>query len=314
MSNIIKAYQKAYEEGKPLITDAEYDKLVTLIDEESMGVTTSAEKNQHEYQLYSLEKKFDDEVHNLDSNKAALIESPKLDGCAVSLWYEHGYLIKATKRGDGIEGDDCSQHFIVGDLVPKILVGNDVNCQITGEVVMPKVHENARNKASGALGLKDMEEFKTREIYFIAYGLHGGNSCLYTQDMQMLSELGFKTVLTTTGLGDFPQDGRVFRIDNNNVYDNMGFTNKHPKGAYARKLSSDVAIEETILREVIWQVGKNGKVTPVAFFDNIFIDGAQICRATLHNAGFIEDMGLCIGDTILVTRSGGIIPKVLGKL
>ena len=312
MNDVIKVYQRAYEAGKPLITDKEYDKLITLLPEMEVGVASSARKNKHQFQLFSLEKKFDDEMHPIQDLSNPLVESPKLDGCAVSLWYQGGCLIQATKRGDGVEGDDCTEHFIVGNLAP-LIVNQHCNFQITGEVVMPKKYENARNKASGALGLKDMQEFKTRDLTFIAYGLQGVNHDTYSFDMDQLALWGFDTVVDEKW-EKFPQDGVVFRIESNSAYDSMGYTAKHPRGAYARKFSSDVEIKETILREVRWQVGKGGKITPVAEFDEIVIDDAKINRATLHNAAFIEELDLYIGDTLLVTRSGGIIPKVLGKL
>ena len=83
---------------------------------------------------------------------------------------------------------------------------------------------------------------------------------------------------------------------------------------YALKLKSDVVVVPSTLREVVWQVGKGGKVTPVAIFDEVEIEDAKITRATLHNAGFVKDLDLHIGDDLLITRSGGVIPKILGKL
>ena len=132
--------------------------------------------------------------------------------------------------------------------------------------------------------------------------------------MGLLQKEGFNTVLNIPEEHKYPTDGVVYRLDSNEEFSKLGHTSKHPRGAYARKLSSDVEIKETKLLEVVWQVGSSGKVTPVANFEEVVIDDAKITRATLHNPGFIEDMDLSIGDTLLVTRSGGVIPKVLGKL
>jgi DNA ligase (NAD+) len=132
--------------------------------------------------------------------------------------------------------------------------------------------------------------------------------------MEGLEMEKFITILDGKYCRDFfPTDGQVTRLNDNATYKELGYTAKHPRGAYARKLRSDVAIEETVLLDVLWQVGRTGAVTPVAIFEDIVIDDAVINRATLHNAGFLQNMQLEIGDLILVTRSGGIIPKVLGK-
>ena len=103
-------------------------------------------------------------------------------------------------------------------------------------------------------------------------------------------------------------------MDSNVVFQNLGYTNSHPRGSFALKDRDDEEVVETTLREVLWGLGKGGKVSPRARFDKIEIDGAVIEYATLHNPGFIENMKLDIGDTILVVRSGGVIPKIIGKL
>jgi len=187
--------------------------------------------------------------------------------------------------------------------------------QITGEVVCDKNIENARNYAAGSLRLKNPNEFKERvkQLNFIAYGLQPYCRDTFTKDMQLLEDNRFFTVFANDLEDQYRTDGEVYRLDNNDLFSSLGYTAKHPRGAYARKQKSDVAIEETVLLEVIWQVGRTGQVTPVAIFEEIVIDDAKITRATLHNVGFIEEMGLELGDTILVTRAGGIIPKVLGR-
>ena len=91
----------------------------------------------------------------------------------------------------------------------------------------------------------------------------------------------------------------------------MGFTSKHPRGAFAVKERSE-GVKTTIL-DVIWDTGKTGKVTPVAILEPINIDGARVARATLNNPGFIEALGVGIGDSVMVERAGGIIPRIIGK-
>jgi DNA ligase (NAD+) len=292
--------------------DKEFDALATKY--EFYDFCEPMEKKQkHMWQMYSLQKVFDDDQPPSSFNGFSdIIKTPKLDGAAISLLFEGGFLTQATTRGDGVIGEDILEKMCL--LVPtKININSTI--QITGEVVCKKTEENARNLVSGALHLKDIEEFKTRvpKLHFVAYNVVPNMYDTYENDMTELYLRRFETVLNSQ-LEDFPQDGEVYRLNNNSAYGDLGFTAKHPRGAYARKLTSDVEIKEAELLEVIWQVGKSGKVTPVAIFENVVIDDANINRATLHNAGFLEDLDLSIGDILLITRSGGIIPKVLGKI
>ena len=294
------------------MSDDEFDRLAIKYNYISFGSKASGKKAKHLYAMHSLKKVFDEEAAPYPLTNP--IESPKLDGTAISNLYVEGYHTQSLRRGrDGIEGEDVTDKMSL--LIPNRVERTDTH-QINGEVVCDKSINNARNYASGAFGLKDIDEFITRVPYlkFVAYGVIPAQTDTYESDMASLHAEGFATVLEKNIANNFRTDGTVFRENNNDIFDNAGYTSKHPRGAYARKQSSDVAIEETILREVIWQVGRTGKVSPVAIFDEIIIDDAKITRATLHNPGFIEEMQLSIGDTILVTRSGGIIPKVLGKL
>jgi len=307
----------AYSQGEPFMTDAEFDTLAEIYNYESFTEGTILKKATHKFQMYSLQKVFDeDPAPNSISGKT--IETLKLDGAAISLYYSNGNLVKGITRGDGIEGEDITEKVYSIPTIPNIVPQLSAY-QIDGEIVCSKEIENSRNFASGALHTKSINEFKTekaKKLHFLAYRVSPFLTDDYEEDMMCLFNYGFDTVLHIPGLEPywFPTDGKVIRINDNATYAKLGFTAKHPRGAYARKLSSDVEIKETELLEVKWQVGKSGKVTPVAIFSEIVIDDAKINRATLHNVGFIEDMGLEIGDIILVTRSGGIIPKVLGKL
>lgn len=302
---------KSYYDGNPFLTNDEFDYLAEKYDFSALGSPVACpEKGRHFFALYSLEKFFDDAPPPFIGG----VESPKLDGGAISLLYVDGHLVRALTRGDGIEGKDCTAQVIASGMVP-LWIKYTVTTQIKGEVVLPKETENARNLASGSLGLKDLEEVKKRKLSFVAYGIQPYQNKTYEFDMKELHDMGFLTVLgDPKALDKFPQDGKVFRLSYNDAFEAAGYTSKHPKGAYARKQSSDVAIEETVLREVTWQVGSSGKVTPVATFDEVVIDDAKITRATLHNVGIIEELDLEIGDTILVTRRGGIIPQIVSKL
>lgn len=309
---------EAYAKGEPFLTDDEFDALAINYDYNTFTEGVLSKKARHAFPMYSLKKVFDEEPDPLPEGSEA-ITSPKLDGAAISLMYQNGILVQASTRGDGEIGEDITDKAYHIDTIPKTYVDTDNPVQIVGEVVCSKELENARNFVSGALHTKSIKEFKEKKaihLIFIAYGLEPYIHKTYKWDMEALEKLGgFLTILD----GDyckafFRTDGMVTRIDNNEEYYALGYTSKHPRGAFARKLSSDVEVKEAKLKEVIWQVGRTGKVTPVAVFEDIVIDDAVINRATLHNAGFLEGLELDTEDTLLITRSGGIIPKVMGKI
>lgn len=312
IQNLLERASKHYYEGNPIMTDAEFDALVDKFGFDKIGSEPPSNKVSHRYPMFSLLKVVDNDKVPISGD---VIESPKLDGAAISLLYRNGKLILGATRGDGVTGEDITDKCYLIDTIPNtIAIPGEV--QIGGEVVSPKNIPNARNYASGALHLKDIPEFKTRisNLYFIAYNIEPVITSTYVESMKLLENEDFDTVINLCKLDFFPTDGKVFRLNSNSAYIQAGYTAKHPRGAYALKLSSDVEIKETKLLDVKWQTGKSGKVTPVAIFEPINIEGAILQRATLNNVGFIEDMKLEIGDTILVTRSGGIIPKVLGKV
>ena len=307
--------QEAYYKGEPLITDAEFDYLADKYNYYEVGATPINKKVKHLYPMYSLQKYYEEDNDFPPLGNTA-ITTPKLDGAAIALVYSDGNLISAATRGDGIHGEDILDKVYLIPTIPKTIGFKNLNLiQITGELVASTYILNSRNYASGSLHLKDINEFKDRaeDLIFFAYGIYPYIHDTYSDDCNELSFYGFKTVLFTN-TNSYPKDGKVVRISNNALFESLGYTAKHPRGAYALKKRSDVAVVDTLLKEVIWQVGKGGKVTPVAIFDEVVIEDAKISRATLHNPGFIEDMDLHIGDRILITRSGGIIPKVVGKI
>lgn len=302
------------------MADAVFDYLSEKYNFEDLGHDVNTiKKDKHLNKMYSLQKVFDDDYKEpFSSDEFTITKTPKLDGAAISLIYENGYLTKALTRGDGVEGEIITTNIYASSIVPRRIKLTETT-QIAGEVLVNKEIENARNFAAGTIRLKNYEEVLRRakdvKLTFVAYSIWPYMSNSYLDDMQYLQSLGFLTVIDDKKILDnFQQDGEVYRLDNNLSYENAGFTSRYPRGAYALKKRAAVAIEETILLDVHWQVGASGQVTPVAEFEEVIIDDAKINRATLHNAAFIEEMDLSIGDIILITRSGGIIPKVVGKV
>ena len=310
MKNFLKKASKAYYNGEPIVSDQQFDYLAEKYCYDIIGSKDG--DSPHFQQMYSLKKLYNDDDYINELNGETII-TPKLDGSSLALVYENGYLTSATTRGDGIRGKDCTHNILAHPDIPNV-IPNIAKLQITGEIVVPKIVRNARNVAAGALNLKDSEEFLKRDVTFVVYGLSDNVQSLYYMfDMKLLQTWGFNSITNST-YDEFPQDGKVYRLDSNVVFQNLGYTNSHPRGSFALKDRDDEEVVETTLREVLWGLGKGGKVSPRARFDKIEIDGAVIEYATLHNPGFIENMKLDIGDTILVVRSGGVIPKIIGKL
>lgn len=311
MEDFLRKCQEAYDVGSPIISDEEFDYLARKYKFKEVGAKHPTNKIKHLHRMYSLKNVFAEEDNSVEELFDTLITSPKLDGAAIELVYNEGHLISASTRGDGVEGEDIWANARLLRGVPNTIPISD-HIQVTGEVVAPKTTKNARNYAAGAIRLKDVDEFKSRDIRFIAYGVYPYLEESYGMDMHRLTKLGFDTVISSDW-EEYPQDGIVYRENSNSKFDELGYTDKYPRGAVAYKKRSDVAIEKTTLLDVIWQVGKQGQITPVAIFEPVEVEGATISRATLHNAGIVESLDLNIGDTILVTKGGGVIPKVIGK-
>lgn len=312
LEQFLNVASRAYYAGSPIISDEQFDQLADSIGYNTVGAKQHGNVEKHVYQMYSLQKYYEDEDQKrpLEGIRDTTCTA-KLDGAAISLLYVDGHLVRALTRGDGVEGQLITDKMLATKLVPHEIPLKGVY-QITGEIVAPKTQENARNYAAGALNLKSSEEFKTRAVSFFAYGVQPSLTSTFNQDMDELKSYGF-SVITEPDLDKiYPCDGVVFRVNNNKSFYDLGYTAKHPRGAYARKERS--AHVETKLLDVEWQVGKSGKVTPVAILDPVYIGDALVSRATLNNPGFIEALDLRIGDTVAVIRSGEIIPCILHKV
>jgi DNA ligase (NAD+) len=322
---ILEQASKAYYEGKPIMTDDAYDILVDIANHQKVGYTVEGSRVKHPFRMYSLNKWYTDKgaKHPLFEYEGAVLTTPKLDGASISVVYEDGILSQVATRGDGREGIDITNKFSVKTnfMVPKVvpipvfmgmLKGHGIRkLQVLGEIVAPKTIPNARNYAAGALNLKDPQEFLSRNLAFIAHGVSPSLKNTYKENMELLANWGFRTVLDSD-YNEFPQDGIVWRIDNEADFVQAGHTSHHPKGAFALKEPTEK--HQSTLIDVVWQVGKSGVVSPVAIIDPILIGEATISRATLHNFGYIQKLGLEIGCKVAVIRSGEIIPRITGRV
>ena len=311
LTNFLEKAKAEYYKGNPIIPDEVYDRLEEQLEVASLSVGTmdgdSGFRYPHMYPMYSLQKVYVGEKDPWKVYDQWAEITPKLDGAAVSLQYIGGVLTQALTRGDGKKGLDITEK--VRHLVPNKIFSKQAK-QITGEIVAPKTIPNARNYAAGALNLKDVNEVKSRDLTFVAYGVQPAICPTWNEDMQMLFHAGFNTALCSF-LDDFPQDGEVWRVDNNQEFEKLGYTSHHPRGAFALKERQEGVV--TKLLDVKWQVGKSGAVSPVAILEPCIIGEATVSRATLHNMAVIESLDLEIGCMVEVIRAGEIIPQIIGR-
>ena len=274
----------------------------------------------------------------------------KYDGLSISLIYEDGKLVQAVTRGDGVKGDIVTDNVRTIKSVPLVLQKGDwpKNFEIRGEVLMPwtsferlnkqreeneePLFANPRNAASGTLKSKNSSVVAERGLdaylyYLLGEGIPGDG---HYQNMEAASKWGFqvsKAMTLTNSLQEIydyidywdierknlpvATDGIVLKVNSLAQQRSLGMTAKSPRWAIAYKFQAEQA--ETILRQVVFQVGRTGAITPVANMDPIQLSGTQVRRATLHNADVMAQLDLHVGDHILVEKGGEIIPKVVGK-
>ena len=309
MKNFLDHASRKYYEGTPIISDEEFDSLAKQHNYTSVGYSVT-DAYPHAYRMYSLQKFTPADEAPMDLR--AWIKTIKLDGAAISLTYHNAKLVSVLTRGDGIEGKDVTHLFRGSNNEYNMF--SDGFYQVTGEIVASKDIKNSRNYAAGALGLKDQHEFWNRKLTFVPYDVQspGLHHCkFWTDRLDWLCNLGFYDIRDEELEDRFPTDGYVWRVNSLRDYEKMGYTAQHPRGSFAVKEEQKPVV--TTLREVTWQLGKSGVVSPVGHFDPIKIGHAIISKATLHNIEYIRNLGLEIDCKIGVIRSGEIIPRIVGR-
>jgi DNA ligase (NAD+) len=272
----------------------------------------------------------------------------KYDGASINLTYENGELIRAVTRGDGYQGDDVTANIKTIRSVPLKLKGEfPQRFDIRGEIILPfdgfaKMNEerieegedpyrNPRNTASGSLKLQDSSEVAKRPLECLVYSLKTDSPPVTTQyeSLELMRDWGFKVpkaALLATNLNEvkkfiehwdkhrhnltYETDGVVIKVNSFYQQEELGYTAKSPRWAIAYKFKAEQA--RTILREVTYQVGRTGAITPVANLEPVDLAGTIVKRASLHNADQIDKLDLRIGDTVFVEKGGEIIPKITG--
>ena len=312
---------------------------------------TLGDKVKHIVPMLSLSNTYNEEELNdwvtkssATGDKDIIIES-KLDGCSISLIYKKGKLVQALSRGDGTTGEDITVNVMQIRTIPKEIDFKD-DITIRGEILMSfksftdnnekliksgqKPFANPRNAASGTLRQKDPKTVADRNLDAMMYQIINPNKYnLNTEEevLKFLSKLGFripyyffaKFGTYSEFLGndsiskdkkEFPCDGLVFKLNNFGDQFRLGVTTKAPRYAVAYKFPPKAA--SSILKSVSFQVGRSGKITPVANFEPVILDGTVVEHATLHNIDFLMSSGLKINDRIEVVKAAEIIPQIVG--
>lgn len=292
---------------------------------------------------------FDNRVKKgLGSSDYEYICELKFDGVAISITYEDGFLKQAVTRGDGEKGDDVTTNVKTIKTIPLSLKDKaSGSFEVRGEVFMPKavfhllnesreqngeaLLANPRNTASGTLKMQDSSVVASRKLDCFLYTLLGENLNTETHEdsLQLLNSWGFNVSPTyrkcrsidevfdyinewETKRLDLPleTDGIVIKVNRTESQQELGFTAKSPRWAISYKYKAEAA--ETLLKNITYQVGRTGAITPVAELEPVLLAGTTVKRASLHNANEIERLDIRIGDFVYVEKGGEIIPKITG--
>ena len=274
----------------------------------------------------------------------------KLDGLAVSLLYENGLLVRAATRGDGTTGENITANVRTIHAIPLRLHGDNIpaRVEVRGEVFMTesgfeklneearrtggKVFANPRNAAAGSLRQLDPRITAKRPLTFFCYGfglLEGGEMpASHWQRLQQFKAWGlpvsdrirlvhtadevlafYRQVEQDRPSLGFDIDGVVIKVDSQALQEQLGFVARAPRWAVAFKFPAQEQM--TVVRDVEFQVGRTGAITPVARLEPVQVAGVIVSNATLHNADEIARLGLRIGDKVVIRRAGDVIPQVV---
>ena len=316
--------------------------------------TKGFETVKHKYPMLSLANSYsreeiEDWVRKLPSN-AEIVCELKYDGLSISLWYEHGVLVRALTRGDGQQGDDVINNIKTIPSIPWRIERNDIPefFELRGEVLLPwerfealnkereeqeePLFANPRNAASGTLKLQDPKEVARRGLTAYLYYMLGENlpGTTHFERLETAKSWGFNIsdaikvchnvdeVMAYIAYWDTERknlpvatDGIVLKVNNLAQQEELGYTAKTPRWAIAYKFPAEKQL--TLLKEITYQVGRTGVVTPVANLEPVQLSGTIVQRATLHNEDFIKSLDIRPGDRVWVEKGGEIIPKITGK-
>lgn len=278
------------------------------------------------------------------------VVEPKFDGLSISLLYRNGELEYGATRGNGVEGEDVTLNLKTIKTIPLTIENPPLLLEVRGEVIMfkkdfeelNKIREendeplfaNPRNAAAGSVRQLDSKITKERKLHFFAYYIsrvEGIEFKKHSDFLKYLEEKRFKVppdYSIVNGIKKaiekclwyqnrrneypFDMDGSVIKVNDLNYHKILGETTHAPRWAIAYKFPAEE--KETIVRDIIVQVGRTGKLTPVAILDPVFLSGSTVSRATLHNEDEIKRLGIKIFDHVIVRKAGSVIPEIVTVL
>lgn len=362
-----------YVLNAPVITDQEFDHLMRELQDleakhpehfdpnsPSVRVGSDLNKNfkqvEHKYPMLSLGNTYSQaevtefyyRVSKSLNEDFEICCEMKFDGTSISLTYEHGKLVQAVTRGDGVRGDDVTDNVKTIRTIPLILHGDYPDSfEMRGEILMPwdvfeelnrerelreePLFANPRNAASGTLKSQNSAVVASRKLDAYLYYMLGENLPHdgHYENLMEAEKWGFKISHITKKVHSLQEifdfinywdverknlpvatDGIVLKVNSLRQQRNLGYTAKSPRWAIAYKFQAERAL--TRLNKVTYQVGRTGAVTPVANLDPVQLSGTTVRRASLHNADIIASLDLHIGDMVYVEKGGEIIPKITG--
>ena len=304
----------------------------------------SSSTNVHTNPMLSLENTYNEEdvakwyqkMEEVVGKNPEVVLEYKFDGNSAGIRFSHGRVQKALTRGNGLVGEDITNNIKTMDDVSNI--SSTFNGETRGEIIMSKdefnrlnvegKYANARNLASGTIKLLDVEEFKKRKLWFFSYWLEDSKNKKHSEDLEFLKKMGFRTgdyfichslqeLLDNIKLIEekkaslpFEIDGAVMKLNEKRYWEELGSTAKFPRYAKAYKYHQEVA--ETKVLSIDFQVGRSGKITPVATLEPVFIDGSTVARATLNNVEFLKQIDVRVNDTVYIQKAAAIIPQIIG--
>ena len=277
-------------------------------------------------------------------NKTYVVET-KIDGLSAALEYKNGKFVRGATRGNGLVGEDVTENLKTVKTIP-MEINENIDITVRGEVFISKkdfekmnqereeneeeLFANARNAAAGSLRQLDSKITKKRplDIYiFNVQKIEGKKFNSHYEELEYLAKLGFnvnpvriachsmeeiekaiKKIRDDRENLTFGIDGAVVKVDDLNFREILGTTAKTPRWAVAYKYPPET--KETIVKDIICQVGRTGVITPMAILEPVVVAGSKISKTTLHNEDFIKEKGLKIGDTVVIQKAGDVIPEI----
>ena len=283
---------------------------------------------------------------NQTNKELKYVVETKIDGLSVSLEYKNGEFVRGATRGNGLVGEDITENLKTIKNIPKKLKEN-VDIIVRGEVFISKegfekmnaereileqpLFANARNAAAGSLRQLDSKETAKRPLDIYIFNVQKSDTIEFNSHIESLlylEKLGFnvnpvkivcntieETIKAINRIGEdreslsFGIDGAVVKVDDLELRTAIGENYKTPKWAVAYKYPPEK--KETILKDIVCQVGRTGAITPVAILEPVKVAGSTISQTTLHNEDFIKEKDLMIGDTVVIQKAGDVIPEVV---